>query len=251
MNESYSPSHRAGGSSHSPFRAYYAAGQLHVAGIIVSQLAVVSQRTLDAPLRSEWYPGVLYTDLQQGNLARAVDWVLWYLWSVQFVSKAHTSQVQFAEDNAAFAEFLMHGRHARKNETFKPLDEFWEQTILESLGRAGVDNDSNYSSKASLLRMRTHLAPFIREPDKFTSTLDTTRILAMTSDSRAAWVPNGARVGDFICLFQGAPFPFVIRRTYLHGISSFSVVGDAYVHGIMRGELWPENEDHIGNISLL
>ncbi|RMY20609.1 hypothetical protein D0867_03889 [Hortaea werneckii] len=205
----------------------------------------------DVPLKCDWRPGELYTNLKQGNTEQAADLISWYLWSAQFVTQAQKSQAQFSQDPQAFAEFLLHGQHIGANTTFHPLDEFWEPTLLELLARAGVDTDSDWRSKTSLLRVRNHLAPFIRDADWLSNTLDATRILAVTSDSRAAWVPNGARVGDFVCLFQGAPFPFVIRRTYLHGISSFSVVGDAYVHGIMRGESWPEDEDHVGDISLL
>ncbi|RMY38418.1 hypothetical protein D0866_02611 [Hortaea werneckii] len=251
LNESSTQLHQGGAGSRLPFRAHYANGQLQVRGIFVSQLALTSHRMPDVPLKCDWRPGELYTNLKQGNTEQAADLISWYLWSAQFVTQAQKSQAQFSQDPQAFAEFLLHGQHIGANTTFHPLDEFWEPTLLELLARAGVDTDSDWRSKTSLLRVRNHLAPFIRDADWLSNTLDATRILAVTSDSRAAWVPNGARVGDFVCLFQGAPFPFVIRRTYLHGISSFSVVGDAYVHGIMRGESWPEDEDHVGDISLL
>lgn len=252
VNESVEPLHQDGAGSRLPFRAHYTTGQLHIRGVLVSQLALISQRTTGMPLKCDWRPGELYTDLEQGHTERAADLISWYLWTAQFITQAQQSQTQFSSDPQAFAEFLLHGQHVGvMYNTFQALNESWESTLLELLARAGVDTDSDWTSKTSLLRMRSHLAPFILESDWFSKTLDATRILAITSDSRAAWVPSGARVGDFICLFQGAPFPFVIRRTYLHGINSFSVVGDAYVHGIMRGELWPENEDHIGNISLL
>ncbi|KAI7165311.1 hypothetical protein KC349_g47 [Hortaea werneckii] len=205
------------------------------------------QRTTDMPLKCDWRPGELYTDLEQGNTELAADLISWYLWTAQFITQAQQSQAQFSSDPQAFAEFLLHGQHVGvMYNTFQALNESWEPTLLELLARAGVDTDSDWASKISLLRMRSHLAPFILESDWFSKTLDATRILAITSDSRAAWVPNGARFGDFICLFQGAPFPFVIRRTYLHGISSFSVVGDAYVHGIMRG-----SAKRIGNSLLI
>ncbi|KAI6875882.1 hypothetical protein KC323_g48 [Hortaea werneckii] len=199
----------------------------------------------------DWRPGELYTDLEQGDTERAADLISWYLWAAQYVTQAQKSQAQFSQDHQAFAEFLLHGQHAGDNDKFQPMNECWEPMLLELLARAGVDDDSDWTDKKSLLRMRNHLAPFIRDADWLSDSLDATRILAITSDSRAAWVPSGARVGDFVCLFQGAPFPFVVRRTYLHGISGFSIMGDAYVHGIMRGESWPENEDQVGDISLL
>lgn len=251
LNERSTQRHQGGAGSRLPFRAHETTGQLHVRGILVSQLALVSQRTPDMPLKCDWRPGELYTDLEQGDTERAADLISWYLWAAQYVTQAQKSQAQFSQDHQAFAEFLLHGQHAGDNDKFQPMNECWEPMLLELLARAGVDDDSDWTDKKSLLRMRNHLAPFIRDADWLSDSLDATRILAITSDSRAAWVPSGARVGDFVCLFQGAPFPFVVRRTYLHGISGFSIMGDAYVHGIMRGESWPENEDQVGDISLL
>lgn len=47
--------------------------------------------------------------------------------------------------------------------------------------------------------------------------------------------PLGAREGDKIWLLPGADVPFVFRRA---GDSTFTVIGEAYVHGVMDGELF-------------
>ncbi|GKT47638.1 heterokaryon incompatibility protein 6, OR allele [Colletotrichum spaethianum] len=46
--------------------------------------------------------------------------------------------------------------------------------------------------------------------------------------------PTGMSIGDSVWAVPGADVPFVFRSA---GASSFSVVGEAYVHGIMDGEL--------------
>ncbi|KAJ5618738.1 hypothetical protein N7528_006849 [Penicillium herquei] len=85
-----------------------------------------------------------------------------------------------------------------------------------------------------------------------------------TAEGRLGWVPNCAKPGDLICVFDGVTVPFVIRprievtvpkesslvywRRQLSGYFSSSVetkpesqpeyvlVGECYVHGLMDGE---------------
>jgi hypothetical protein len=45
-------------------------------------------------------------------------------------------------------------------------------------------------------------------------------------------VPDAAKVGDRICLLHGGRVPFVLRRQE----KGFSLVGECYVHGLMKGE---------------
>jgi len=45
--------------------------------------------------------------------------------------------------------------------------------------------------------------------------------------------PRGAGKGDVICLLYRCTVPLVVRREG----SSFQVVGDAYVYGMMKGEM--------------
>lgn len=44
---------------------------------------------------------------------------------------------------------------------------------------------------------------------------------------------------DLICVFAGLGMPFIVRQKG----PSFTLVGYAYVDGVMDGELWPNNED--------
>jgi hypothetical protein len=51
--------------------------------------------------------------------------------------------------------------------------------------------------------------------------------------------PEEARIGDILCVFLGAPVPFLVRRRAEHDI----LVGECYVDGMMGGEKIPEEFD--------
>nr|POF25961.1 heterokaryon incompatibility protein 6, or allele [Quercus suber] len=88
--------------------------------------------------------------------------------------------------------------------------------------------------------------------------IDETRILAHFSDGRVGWVPEHAQEGDVVYLLKGAPDPYILRRDkdglYSDtGAPLYTLVGDAYVLGIMNGQAWPSdvkmtNDDVIGLI---
>ena len=45
--------------------------------------------------------------------------------------------------------------------------------------------------------------------------------------------PAGLQAGDVICVFLGAKLPYILRQSE---IGTWTLVGEAYVHGIMYGE---------------
>ena len=50
--------------------------------------------------------------------------------------------------------------------------------------------------------------------------------------------PRAAQVGDEVVLFLGAKFLYIIRKTDTdNGLPTYGLVGEAYVHGWMNGEL--------------
>ncbi|KAI1266844.1 heterokaryon incompatibility protein-domain-containing protein [Xylariaceae sp. FL1019] len=53
--------------------------------------------------------------------------------------------------------------------------------------------------------------------------------------------------GDRLALLAGSDVPFLLRPRG----NAFRVVAPAYVHGMMQGELWPENEDGLEDITLV
>ncbi|RWA12865.1 hypothetical protein EKO27_g2232 [Xylaria grammica] len=64
------------------------------------------------------------------------------------------------------------------------------------------------------------------------------RRLAITDQQYAGLVPRDARYGDKICIIQGFNVPYVLRQVGDHYI----LIGDAYVHGIMLGEAFLQDE---------
>ncbi len=56
--------------------------------------------------------------------------------------------------------------------------------------------------------------------------------------------PEGCKPGDHVVLLLGGDMPFVLRSRSDH----YQLIGDAYVHGVMHGELMQlyEREDPTG-----
>lgn len=57
--------------------------------------------------------------------------------------------------------------------------------------------------------------------------------LCVTSSGLLGQVPRVARVGDVICIFLGSCVPHVLRKKE---DGTFRLIGDACIHGVMRGE---------------
>jgi hypothetical protein len=64
------------------------------------------------------------------------------------------------------------------------------------------------------------------------------RRLARTEKGYLALVPELSRTGDYIALFRGGKMPFVIRERG----KQWELIGCSYVHGIMSGQAWDEDE---------
>jgi len=60
------------------------------------------------------------------------------------------------------------------------------------------------------------------------------RRFGITNTNFLAAVPESAREGDVICVFNGGRVPYVLRRTG-EG-HNYNLVGECYVDGMMRGE---------------
>ena len=73
------------------------------------------------------------------------------------------------------------------------------------------------------------------------------RRLCVTRKGYMGLVPNSAREGDSICVFIGAEVPFVLGRSG----DEYRLVGDCYVHGIMKGEALDMADSTVQDIVLL
>jgi hypothetical protein len=63
-----------------------------------------------------------------------------------------------------------------------------------------------------------------------------------TVEGRFGWAPDQAKAGDKVCIFDGAPVPFVIRSV---NQDCFELIGDGYLHGVMNGEAMGLKEEEI------
>jgi hypothetical protein len=68
------------------------------------------------------------------------------------------------------------------------------------------------------------------------------RRLCVTGKGYFGILPRLSEEGDLICIFSGAPNPFVLRpladsRIYYQGMKVYQLVGVCYMDGIMLGEL--------------
>lgn len=85
--------------------------------------------------------------------------------------------------------------------------------------------DDKTDENALLFDIRFNLAKGSDEPF---------RNFVLTEWGRIGWVPKHCcRPGDPICVFRGAAVPHVLRRD---GLDSFKLLGECYMHGLMRGE---------------
>ena len=68
---------------------------------------------------------------------------------------------------------------------------------------------------------------------------DSSRVLASTAADHVGWVPPDSKIGNIVCIFRGAMYPFVVREA---SDGYYTVVGDAWIDGIMGGEAWPDDD---------
>lgn len=61
------------------------------------------------------------------------------------------------------------------------------------------------------------------------------RNFGTTSKGYMGLFPRGTQYGDRICVFLGAPLPFILRSQRSSG--QYRLIGECYVHGIMDGEV--------------
>lgn len=64
------------------------------------------------------------------------------------------------------------------------------------------------------------------------------RRMARTSDGYIGLVPAKTKVGDCVWLFKGGSVPFIVREEN----GTMRLIGEAYIHGIMKGEAFDEGK---------
>lgn len=70
---------------------------------------------------------------------------------------------------------------------------------------------------------------------------------AMTKEGWVGLVPMRAKAGDLMFLPLGAPVPIVVRP----GFDGYTIQGECYIHGIMKGELMKGGQIRSEEITLV
>lgn len=70
------------------------------------------------------------------------------------------------------------------------------------------------------------------------SRLSTYRRMIRTKKGYIALAPRFTKPGDWIGVFKGGKLPLVVR----HDGDYFELIGEGYVHGMMKGEVWNESK---------
>lgn len=85
------------------------------------------------------------------------------------------------------------------------------------------------------MRRKSQLDPFGRRFQNWTG-ITWHRRIVRTEKEYIGLVPRSTQVGDYIAVFKGGRVPLVIRQRGL----KWQLIGDCYVHGIMRGEVYDD-----------
>jgi hypothetical protein len=89
---------------------------------------------------------------------------------------------------------------------------------------------SSENDSSQMARLPSEFHGFV----KAATNISVDRKLCLTKRGYLGQIPIEAQSRDSICIFPGEVVPFVIRRSGEH----WKIVGDAYIHGIMYGELF-------------
>jgi hypothetical protein len=160
----------------------------------------------------------------------------------------------------AFFQTLVAGRdHSGTSPPSSEHNEVFSLILDSTMGRMPSIPGQTYSPRRkkgyfTLENLRS------RRPAKARETLQVAlqaalhmRRFAVTRKGYFALVPRGTRQGDEIVVFKKACVPFVIRKTKLDGNASlvYQLLGESYVHGIMRGEALEMDHLPFGDVTLV
>ncbi|KAK4565543.1 hypothetical protein LTR86_004160 [Recurvomyces mirabilis] len=145
-----------------------------------------------------------------------------------------------------FGQLLAHGQDLRRRAGSLLTAECAKAMIEPYIKRAVRVNNDLAGVKVDIDRMTKDLMPFL-EPDLPYHFIDSTRLLATTTDGWIGWVPADAQPDDYIYVLEGAPFPFVLRY---HEDGHYKLIGDAWVQATQDADVWPIDEKHVRTIRI-
>jgi hypothetical protein len=142
-----------------------------------------------------------------------------------------------------------------KSQNLYPTSETIHEAFLQTVSASEIDHSPRIRTEVDLWVKGTHFPfglpysafvfimgfvtnrPFLMFEIQGRYSLQ--RRLAWTEKGYLGLVANKTEVGDGVWLCKGSSVPLVLRK---EGEKGWKVIGDAYVHGIMKGEVWREEE---------
>ncbi|RYP12250.1 hypothetical protein DL765_007435 [Monosporascus sp. GIB2] len=108
---------------------------------------------------------------------------------------------------------------------------------LQDNGARSMPDQDPYAVRGALLPHATHSNPVLSFGAAIKECYK--RRFCVTKKGYVGLVPEQTQVGDTICIFLGAPTPYLIRRVDESAsvIESHRLVGECYIHGMMYGEM--------------
>ena len=192
-----------------------------------------------------------------GDSTATEELIQWYLRCLGFATQTGLAYADgYLKDT--FATLLVQGRSFRSDngkgvvlkrrpsrDGKRPIHHLWDSALRTYVFQNWSKLYGNDACESALQTVRQHLKYHL-QPDGFHHYIEASRVLASTSNGYVGWVPAKARKGDEVWLLEGAPFPFVLRPNG----QACRLVGDAYIHGIAKGEAWPESDRDVQLVRL-
>ncbi|MCJ1230814.1 hypothetical protein MMC12_007488 [Toensbergia leucococca] len=138
--------------------------------------------------------------------------------------------------------------------TGEPMNEVYKRTLVVNRAPEGGEAslqyvETQYGSLISFLRGQMacmDFAAFHERHSQLLQGLAEGRVLILTKRGYLGLAPWGTRIGDSVCVLLGMPTPTILRSEFDH----FKLVGECYVHGIMKGEIMKDERIPVETVIL-
>jgi hypothetical protein len=159
------------------------------------------------------------------------DWIL-----MQITAYLSQSKMRYSQKNVFFAKLR---RLKESTLDDSPLPS--EEEVLDNISldlRAVLENDTSYLKCIDPLDMPCrHILRSFHIFDRAVKETRANRRVFRTRDGHLGLGPSFTDLGHEVWVLQGAKVPFVLEK----GSNSYCVIGEAYLHGFMHGEMLLNN----------
>ncbi|KAF2110440.1 heterokaryon incompatibility protein-domain-containing protein [Lophiotrema nucula] len=148
----------------------------------------------------------------------------------------HLSSKSTYIEEALFCVPTAYQRPARDSSLSDSQDRVQEPSESYKILNSEFWNATNSPSEYPSHQPSQHMKSFVQE----TMNRADGRSVFATEENWLGLGPASTQAGDVLCIFRNARVPHIIRPLEN---ASYLLIGEAYVHGIMYGEYFDENED--------